>query len=65
MPSVKARDHRPDVVVLDITMPVMNGFEAARRIKQELQSTRIVMVSQFDFSQVCGDSLVKYSASLS
>ena len=29
----KAREHRPDVVLLDITMPVMNGFEAARRTK--------------------------------
>jgi DNA-binding NarL/FixJ family response regulator len=44
----KAREHRPDVVLLDITMPVMNGFEAARRMKQELPSTRILMVSQFD-----------------
>src|ERR1700720_1106647 len=44
----KAREHRPDVVLFDITMPVMNGFEAARRIKQELPSTRILMVSQFD-----------------
>ena len=35
-------------VLLDITMPVMNGFEAARRIKPELPSTLILMVSQFD-----------------
>ena len=44
----KAREHRPDIVLLDITMPVMNGFEAARRIKHELPSTLILMVSQFD-----------------
>jgi len=44
----KAREHRPDIVLLDITMPVMNGFEAARRIKHELPLTLILMVSQFD-----------------
>ena len=44
----KVLEHRPDIVLLDITMPVMNGFEAARRIKHELPSTLILMVSQFD-----------------
>jgi DNA-binding NarL/FixJ family response regulator len=42
----KVREHRPHVVLLDITMPVMNGFEAARRIKHEFPSTLILVVSQ-------------------
>jgi YesN/AraC family two-component response regulator len=44
----KALEHRPDIVLLDITMPVMNGFDAARRIKHELPSTLILIVSQFE-----------------
>ena len=44
----KVREHRPHVVLLDITMPVMNGFDAARRIKHEFPSTLILIVSQFD-----------------
>lgn len=44
----KVREHRPHVVLLDITMPVMNGFDAARRIKDEFPSTLILVVSQFD-----------------
>jgi DNA-binding NarL/FixJ family response regulator len=44
----KVRQHRPDVVLLDITMPVMNGFDAARHIKREFPSTLILVVSQGD-----------------
>jgi DNA-binding NarL/FixJ family response regulator len=44
----KARQDRPDIVLMDITMPVMNSFIAARLIKHESPSTRILMVSQYD-----------------
>ena len=44
----KAKEHRPELVLLDITMPVMNGFAAARLINHELPLTQILMVSQFD-----------------
>ena len=33
---------------LVITMPVTNGFDAARRIKHDLPSVLILMVGQFD-----------------
>jgi DNA-binding NarL/FixJ family response regulator len=42
------REARPDVVVLDIRMPEMDGIEAARRITTELDSTRVVMLTAYD-----------------
>ncbi|NUK29260.1 response regulator [Parageobacillus sp. VR-IP] len=35
----------PDVVILDITMPVMNGIEAVRAIKQVDRNTKIIICS--------------------
>lgn len=42
-----AVQHKPDVVLLDIDMPGLEAFEAARRIKARCPQTRIVMLSAF------------------
>ena len=40
-----ARKHRPDVVLLDISMPGLGGLEASAQLKQELPEVRVVMLS--------------------
>jgi PAS domain S-box-containing protein len=38
----------PDVIIMDVAMPVMNGEEATRRIKTRLPQTRVVALSMFE-----------------
>lgn len=37
---------KPDLVVVDISMPLLNGFEAAKQIKKALPHTKIIFLSQ-------------------
>jgi DNA-binding NarL/FixJ family response regulator len=40
-----AKQHRPDVIVADTSMPRLNGIDAARIVRKELRSTRILFLT--------------------
>ena len=43
-----AKETQPDVLVLDLAMPVMDGMEAIPRIREVAPATKIVMLTGFD-----------------
>jgi PAS domain S-box-containing protein len=47
-----ARRLRPDVIIMDIGMPELDGTEATRRIKAELPDVRVIGLSMFEDDQV-------------
>jgi DNA-binding NarL/FixJ family response regulator len=42
------RLHRPDLVLMDVRMPKVNGLEATRKIKEELPTTKVLIVSAYE-----------------
>jgi DNA-binding NarL/FixJ family response regulator len=54
----KAQELRPDLIVLDLLMPVMNGLDAARILKRLMPTVPLLMYSAF------GDKFAEHQARL-
>jgi DNA-binding NarL/FixJ family response regulator len=43
----EAQRLKPDLVILDIAMPILNGLQAGKRLREQLPETRILYVSMY------------------
>ena len=51
-----AEELKPDVIVLDISMPLLNGVEAARQIKQTLRNVKLVFLTMNEDADLAAEA---------
>jgi DNA-binding NarL/FixJ family response regulator len=52
----RVRELKPDVVILDLSMPVMNGLDAARHIKAIAPRTHLLMLTLHRYPQLLAEA---------
>jgi DNA-binding NarL/FixJ family response regulator len=53
----KAQKLKPDLIVLDLAMPVMNGLEAARELTRVLPSVPLLMFTNYEIARLNSEAL--------
>lgn len=53
----KARELRPDIVILDVVMPVKNGLEAAKELKEMNLPLKVVMCTSLGYEPIVEEAI--------
>ena len=51
-----AEQLKPDVIVLDISMPLLNGLDAGRQIKQKLRQVKLVYLTMNEDADIAAEA---------
>jgi DNA-binding NarL/FixJ family response regulator len=52
-----AKQHRPDVILMDVTMPELDGVEACRQVRAALDNTQVVMLTMHADQEVLASAI--------
>lgn len=61
----KARDEKPDLIILDVIMPVKDGFSAAEQLKKDPQLAEIPIIMLTSYAQQKGNTNIPVSKGMS
>jgi DNA-binding NarL/FixJ family response regulator len=46
---IKAKELKPDLILMDVRMPNVNGLKATRQLKEKMPELKIIIVTLYDF----------------
>lgn len=61
---IKARQERPDLIILDIMMPIKDGFSAAEELKKDTELSKIPILMLTSFSEKVEETTLSVSRGL-